>query len=93
MKSMRNANLNIYSGYISSQLITPNPDTTRTAINARQNVPRIDSLFIKQGMGPNGTANRMTTEIDKGLQTTSKVNTILFSYLIRHMKFLNQPTY
>ena len=90
---MRNANLNIYNSYISSQLITPNPDTTKVAINAAQNVPRIDSLFIKQGMGPNGTANRMITDIDKGLQTTSKVHAILYSFLTRHMKFLNQPIY
>jgi hypothetical protein len=73
MKSMQNANLNIYNNFISSQLVTPNPDTTKVAANAAQPVPKIDSLFIKQGMGPNGTVNRMVTDIDSGLRTTSKV--------------------
>jgi len=44
---MRNANLNIYNNYAASQLVTPNPDTTKTAINAAQDIPKIDSLFIK----------------------------------------------
>ena len=45
-------------------MITPNPDTTATAANAGQATPLIDSLFIKQGMGPNGTVNTMVTDID-----------------------------
>ena len=64
MNSMQTANLDIYNTYKSSQMITPNPDTTSTAANAGQATPLIDSLFIKQGMGPNGTANTMVTDID-----------------------------
>ena len=73
---MQNANLNIYNNFLTSQLVTPNPDTTKVAANAAQAVPKVDSLFIKQGMGPNATANRMVTDIDLGLRTTSKVNII-----------------
>ena len=64
MNSMQTANLDIYNTYKSSQMITPNPDTTATAANAGQATPLIDSLFIKQGMGPNGTVNTMVTDID-----------------------------
>jgi len=44
-------------------------------------------------MGPNGTVNRMLTDIDKGLQTTSKVKILKYSYQTRHMKYLNQQIY
>lgn len=72
-KAMQTANLKIYDKYASSQMITPNPDTTSTAINAGQSIPQIDSRFIKTGMGPNGTSNTMVTDIDSGLRTTQKV--------------------
>ncbi len=73
MQAMQTANLNIYNTYKNAQLITPNPDTTSTALNAGQSTPKVDSLFIKTGMGPNGTINTMTTLIDSGLRTTAKV--------------------
>ena len=73
MQTMKTNNLNIYKTYNASQLITPNPDTTSSAANAGQDTPRIDSRFIKTGMGPNGTANTMVTDIDLGLRTTEKV--------------------
>ena len=67
---MQTANLNIYNDYSTSQMTTPNPSTTSTAANAGQPTPKIDSLFIKTGMGPNGTTNTMVTDIDTGLRTT-----------------------
>lgn len=73
MQAMQTANLNIYSSFQNSQLITPNPDSTATAINAGQGTPMIDSMFIRYGMGPNGTSNTMVTDIDVGLRTTKKV--------------------
>ena len=73
MQTMKTDNLNIYKTYNASQMITPNPDTTSTASNAGQDTPRIDSRFIKTGMGPNGTTNTMLTDIDLGLRTTEKV--------------------
>lgn len=72
-KAMQTANLKIYDTYKTSQMTTPNPDTTATAINAGQSIPLIDSRFIKTGMGPNGTANTMVTDIDSGIRTTQKV--------------------
>ena len=74
LQAMQTANIDIYRNYNTSQMITPNPDSTATAANAGQSVPLIDSLFIKTGMGPNGTANTMATDIDGGLQTTAKVH-------------------
>lgn len=73
LKAMQTANLNIYNNYKLSQLTTPNPSTTATAANAGQSTPRVDSRFIKTGMGPNGTAKTMVTDIDAGLQVTAKV--------------------
>lgn len=71
MQSMQNNNINIYKTYQAAKLISPNPDATATAANAGQATPMIDSLFIKTGMGPNGTLNTMVTDIDSGLRTTA----------------------
>lgn len=90
---MRTDNLNIYTTYSSSQLLTPNPDTTATAANAGQATPMIDSVFIKTGMGPNGTANTMVTDIDSGLRTTAQVHTIKRSSPIKHTLSKHQPTF
>ncbi len=73
MQAMRTSNINIYTTFKDSQLVSPNPDTTSTAANAGQSTPMIDSMFIKYGMGPNGTSNTMVTDIDSGLRTTKKV--------------------
>ena len=73
MNSMQTANIDIYNTYSTSQMITPDPGDTATAANAGQATPLIDSLFIKQGLGPNGTANTMVTDIDTGLRTTKIV--------------------
>jgi len=74
MQTMQTTNANLYNKYKSSQMITPNPATTQTNADANLSVPLIDSVFIKQGMGPNGTVNTMVTDIDSGLRTTAKVN-------------------
>lgn len=73
MQAMRTANIDIYNTYSTSQLITPNPDTTAANANSGLSTPLIDSLFIKTGMGPYGKANTMCTDIDSGLQVTAKV--------------------
>ena len=80
-KAMQTANLNIYDNYKTSQMTTPNPDSTATAINGGQSVPLVDSRFIKTGMGTNGTINTMVTDIDSGLRTTQKVYICLSSAL------------
>lgn len=83
MQAMRTANLNIYNKYKSSQLTTPNPDSTLTAANAGQSTPLVDSRFIKTGLGPNGTANTMVTLIDNALLKTKKVINNIVSYPTR----------
>ena len=82
MQIMQTKNLNIYNTFKSSQMVTANPDSTATAKNAGQGTPMIDSMFIKFGMGPNGTSNTMVTDIDVGLRTTKKVIFPLFSFQI-----------
>lgn len=67
---MRSKNLDIYEKNKDAQLVTPNPFTTATALNGGFSIPVVDSLFIKTGMGPNGTANTLVTEIDNGLRVT-----------------------
>jgi hypothetical protein len=61
---MRATNLGIYEENKNAQLITPNPFTTATALSGGFSIPVVDSVFIKTGMGPNGTANTLVTEID-----------------------------
>lgn len=70
---MQTTNVNFYSKYKDSQLITPNPTTTQANINANISIPMIDSLFITQGLGPNGTTGTIISDIDSGLRVTSKV--------------------
>lgn len=90
MHAMQTTNLNIYNTFKSSQLVTPNPDSTATAANAGQATPKIDSMFIKYGMGPNGTSNTMVNDIDIGLRTTKKVLVGLFSFPIKLMQLPNR---
>jgi hypothetical protein len=71
-------------------MITPNPISTATNLNANISVPMIDSLFIKQGLGPNGTAGTMISDIDYGFRITSKVKSFLFSSLNKPMRLLKQ---
>jgi hypothetical protein len=63
-------NMNLYSNYKDSKLITPNPTTTQTAISNGLPIPTILSNFISSSLGPNGTYNTMVNDIDSGLRTT-----------------------
>lgn len=72
MTIMKKANLDIYKQYKDSQLITPSPNQT-AATTPGNPLPTIDSVFIKTGLGPNGTFNTMVNDIDIGLRTTEKV--------------------
>jgi hypothetical protein len=90
MQLMQTDNFNLYSKYKDMQMITPNPISTATNLNANISVPMIDSLFIKQGLGPNGTAGTMISDIDYGFRITSKVKSFLFSSLNKPMRLLKQ---
>lgn len=66
---MKKANLDIYRNNNDSKVVTPNPTTT-ASVPVGGALPLVDSLFIKTGLGPNGTQNTMVDDIDKGLRNT-----------------------
>lgn len=68
--AMKSKNIEIYNTNQNAQYISPNPATTETNLAAGLGYPTIDSVFIKTGMGPNGTFNTMVDDIDRGLRTT-----------------------
>ena len=68
---MQYDNLNIYRNNKDALLLTPNPTTTKTAIENNLEIPTIQSRFISQHFGPNGTFGTMTDDIDRGLRLTS----------------------
>ena len=72
INAMKAANLEIYNQHKDAQLITPNPSTTEVNLNAGFDFPRIDSIFIQGGLGPNGTFGTMVDDIDRGLRKTEK---------------------
>lgn len=68
MEKMKKINLDIYKNNKDSKVTTPNPSTTdSTPIGSA--LPVVDSLFVKTGLGPNGTDNTMVTDIDSSLRT------------------------
>ncbi len=92
MQAMQTSNLNIYNKYKAIQIVSPNPTTTATNLNANISVPLINSLFVKQGMGPNGTTNTMVSDIDSGLRTTATVNLPKLSSPTKPTQSRNQPS-
>jgi hypothetical protein len=66
-------NLNLWADNHLSTVYSPNPTTTNAAMASSSPLPTITPLFIQQGLGPNGTANTMITDIDSGLRTISAV--------------------
>ena len=69
MKTMKKVNLDMYKNNKDSKVTTPNPTTT-AATPVGSSLPVVDSLFVKTGLGPNGTANTMVTDIDVALRKT-----------------------
>ena len=69
-RALQEQNINIYKDNFQSTVLSPNPSTTATAIAGQTALPTITPLFISAGLGPNGTANTMVTDIDSGLQVT-----------------------
>jgi hypothetical protein len=72
-------NLNLWNNNKLSAVLTPDPTATATAINTSTPIPQVTPLFISQGLGPNGTAGAMVTDIDSSLQNTQKVILVLGS--------------
>ena len=76
---MENSNLDLYANNQGSEVYTPDPVATNAALTGGTPLPKIVPRFIAQGLGPNGTANTMTTDIDTGLNTTKQVPSLLQS--------------
>ena len=62
--------MDIYANNQHSEVLSPDPVATNAALIAGNPLPKIVPRFIAQGLGPNGTANTMTTDIDSGLRVT-----------------------
>ena len=71
--TMENMNLNLYTNNINSTVYSPDPVGTTASMNQSLPLPTITPKFILQGLGPNGTANTMVTDIDSGLKVTEIV--------------------
>jgi hypothetical protein len=66
-------NLNLWNNNNQSGVLTPDPAATKNATSTSTAIPTVTPLFISQGLGPNGTAGAMVTDIDSSLQNTKKV--------------------
>ena len=74
MEALKEENENLYKNNFESTVLSPNPVTTQTAISGGNDLPTVVPLFISAGLGPNGTANTMVTDIDSGIQVTEEVS-------------------
>lgn len=68
MLQMKNKNIEIYTNNQNAVYMSPNPTTALQSIANNGPYPTVDSVFIKTGMGPNGTFNTMVDDIDRGLR-------------------------
>lgn len=82
---MENMNINLWENNKDSKVLTPDPIATQNTIP----IPKITPRFIQQGLGPNGTANTMITDIDNGFKVTKQVLVPISSSPIK----LKQPFY
>lgn len=65
-------NLALWEDNKDSVVYTPNPTTTQNAFNTGTPIPTIVPLFIQSGLGPNGTADTMITDIDSSYESTKE---------------------
>lgn len=70
---MQNMNLDLWNNYQSSRVLSPDPVGTQAAMGAGTSLPTVVPRFVLSGLGPNGTAGAMVTDIDSGLRNTQKV--------------------
>jgi len=71
---MENMNFNLYTNNINSTVYSPDPAGTTNAMLNNLPLPTIVPKFIKEGLGPNSSANTMVADIDSGLRVTAVVN-------------------
>ena len=70
MAALKEENLKLYKNNFQSTVLSPNPVSTQAAIAGNNPLPTVTPLFISAGLGPNGTANTMVTDLDLGIRTT-----------------------
>lgn len=88
-----NQNIDIYYKNKDSQVTTPNPTTTQAAIAGGQPLPLINSYFIQNTLGPNGTSGTMVDDIYNAILLTKQVIHHLCSYQIKQIKCSIQPLF
>jgi hypothetical protein len=91
LAQLQNMNLNLWNNNQNSVVLSPDPVATQTAMSGGTPLPTITPNFILNGLGPNGTAGTMVTDIDLGLQTTQKVPQPLPSCPTRPSPPTNRP--
>ena len=74
MELMKRENIDIYNKNKDSKVTSPNPDDTATAVSGNSPLPTVDSYFIVNYLGPNGTADTMVDDIHNSLLHTQNVN-------------------
>lgn len=69
-------NLQLWEDNKDSVVLTPDPIATFNANNNSLPIPTVVTRFIAEGLGPNGTANTMITDISDGFQITKQVSSL-----------------
>jgi hypothetical protein len=87
MSTLNQMNTNLYINNNQSKVYSPN------SLTASNNpLPTVTPLFISSGLGPNGTANTMVTDIDSGLQVTAKASNQGYSVYTSAFLLANSAT-
>ena len=81
MEELMNQNADIYYKNKDAQVTTPNPTGA---------TPLINSYFIQNQLGPNGTSGTMVDEIYTSLSSTKQVIMMKFSYQTKQIRLVNQ---
>jgi uncharacterized membrane protein YciS (DUF1049 family) len=79
LRTLQEMNLNLWTNNNDSSVLSPNPWETDFAETNSLALPKITPEFIKYGLGPNGTAGTMISDIDATLQVTQRVKMWLLS--------------
>ena len=65
--------MDLWDNNHNSVVKSPDPAATYSAMTLGNPMPTIVPRFISSGLGPNGTANTMITDIDSDLRITKTV--------------------
>lgn len=92
MQTLKNKNINIYTSNQDSTVTTPWAANVTTAIAGSVALPTRVPLFISAKLGPIGTVNTMTNDIDTSIRTTEQVSfySSYFSCLFKGIESIRQ---